>query len=138
MPDAKADYENVPTVVFSHPPLGTIGMTETNAIKKYGKENIKIYTSDFVNLYYGTFLGGEAGDKPQSKYKLICEGEDERVVGLHIIGLGSDEVIQGFGVAMKMNATKADFDRCVAIHPTASEELVTFAPWGLSGKQGEK
>ena len=131
--DAKADYDNVPTVVFSHPTIGTIGLTEPEAIEAYGKENIKIYTSDFVNLYYGTYFEGNAGDKPMSKYKVITEGPTERVIGIHIIGMGSDEVIQGFGVAMKMGATKADFDNCIAIHPTAAEELVTLPPWGLSG-----
>jgi glutathione reductase (NADPH) len=136
--DAKADYENVPTVVFSHPTIGTIGLTEIEAIEDYGKENIKVYTSDFVNLFYGTFYEGNAGDKPISKYKVITEGPTERVVGIHIIGMGSDEVIQGFGVAMKMGATKADFDNCIAIHPTAAEELVTLPPWGLSGASNKK
>lgn len=75
---------------------------------------------------------GGAGDKPLSKYKLICLGPEERVIGLHAIGLGSDEMLQGFGVAMKMGATKADFDNCIAIHPTAAEEMVTMAPWGMS------
>jgi glutathione reductase (NADPH) len=122
MPDAKADYSLVPTVVFSHPTIGTIGLTEPQARDQFGSENVKIYTSDFVNLYYGTFYEGNAGEKPVSKYKLVCAGPEERVVGLHIFGKGSDEVLQGFGVAMKMGATKADFDRCVAIHPTAGEE----------------
>mmetsp|Transcript_29707 Transcript_29707/g.32338 ORF Transcript_29707/g.32338 Transcript_29707/m.32338 type:complete len:413 (+) Transcript_29707:1-1239(+) len=131
--DAKADYDNVPTVVFSHPTIGTVGLTEPQAIEYYGKENVKVYTSDFVNLYYGTFFEGNAGDKPVSKYKVVVQGPEERVVGVHIIGLGSDEVIQGFAVAVKMGATKADFDRCVAIHPTAGEELVTMPPWGMSG-----
>lgn len=74
----------------------------------------------------------EADSKPKTAMKLICLGEEEKVVGLHIIGLGSDEMLQGFGVAVKMGATKADFDSCVAIHPTASEELVTLAEWGKS------
>jgi glutathione reductase (NADPH) len=129
--DAKADYENVPSVVFSHPPIGTCGLTEIEAFTKYGRENVKVYTSNFVNLYYGSFFEGGVGNKPITKYKLICFGRDEKVVGLHLIGMGSDEVLQGFGVAMKMGATKSDFDRCVAIHPTAAEELVTMAPWGL-------
>jgi len=133
IPDAKADYHNVPTVVFSHPTIGTIGYTEPHAIEKFGQENIKTYTSTFVNLYYGSFYEGNVGEKPFTKYKIICNGPEERVVGLHIIGMGSDEVLQGFGVAVRMGATKADFDRCVAIHPTAAEELVTMHPWGLSG-----
>mmetsp|Transcript_1587 Transcript_1587/g.3345 ORF Transcript_1587/g.3345 Transcript_1587/m.3345 type:complete len:434 (+) Transcript_1587:749-2050(+) len=128
--DAKVSYEYVPTVVFSHPPIGTIGLTELQAIEKYGKENIKIYSSRFSNLYYGTFPW-EYDDKPKTAVKLVCAGQEELVVGLHVVGMGADEMLQGFGVAMKMGATKADFDACVAIHPTASEELVTLAPWGL-------
>jgi glutathione reductase (NADPH) len=138
IPAAKADYDFVPTVVFSHPTIGTCGLTEPRAIELYGSENIKIYTSDFVNLFYGTFFEGNAGDKPITKYKVICLGPEERVIGLHLIGMSSDEVLQGFGVAMKMGATKADFDRCVAIHPTAGEELVTLAPWGMSGVSSQK
>jgi len=132
-PNAKADYTNVPTVVFSHPVIGTCGLTEQEAEKEYGQENLKIYTSGFVNLWYGPYFEGGPGDKPISKYKLICEGPTQRVVGLHMIGMGSDEVLQGFGVAMKMGATKLDFDNCVAIHPTAAEEMVTLPPWGLLG-----
>lgn len=128
--DAKADYTGVPTVVFSHPVIGTCGLTETEARQKYPDNEIKVYTSTFVNLYYGTFFEGKAGPKPLTKYKIICAGKDEKVVGLHMIGLGSDEVLQGFGVAMKMGATKKDFDSCIAIHPTAAEEMVTLAPWG--------
>lgn len=131
-PAARADYDMVPTVVFSHPTIGTCGLTEPRAIELYGAENIKVYNSDFVNLYYGTFFEGNAGEKPITKYKVICHGPEERVVGLHLIGMSSDEVLQGFGVAMKMGATKADFDNCVAIHPTAGEELVTLPPWGMS------
>eukprot|EP00607_Mallomonas_marina_P002830 CAMPEP_0182427718 /NCGR_PEP_ID=MMETSP1167-20130531/18983_1 /TAXON_ID=2988 /ORGANISM="Mallomonas Sp, Strain CCMP3275" /LENGTH=463 /DNA_ID=CAMNT_0024610157 /DNA_START=92 /DNA_END=1483 /DNA_ORIENTATION=- len=134
MPQAKADYTFVPTVVFSHPPIGTIGLTEKGAREKYG-DDIKIYNSTFVNLWYGPFFNGEPGEKPLTKYKLICTGERERVVGLHAIGMASDEILQGFGVAMKMGATKADFDACVAIHPTAGEEMVTMAPWGMSGSK---
>jgi glutathione reductase (NADPH) len=134
MPNAKADYTNVPTVVFSHPVIGTIGLTEEEARAKYPDNEIKIYTSEFSNLYYGPFLDGDlmSEEKPITKYKLICVGEYERVIGLHCIGMASDEVIQGFGVAIKMGAVKADFDSCIAIHPTASEELVTFGPWGKS------
>ena len=128
--NSKADYTLVPTVVFSHPPIGTIGLTETEAITKHGQENIKIYTSSFVNLWYGPWYNGEPGVKPVSKYKLITLLPSEKVIGLHIIGDASDEVLQGFAVAMKMGATKSDFDSCIAIHPTAAEELVTLAPWG--------
>ena len=135
MPEAKADYSNVPTVVFSHPVIGTVGLTEPQAVEQFGADHVKVYSSDFVNLFYGTFFEGNAGDKPVTKYKVVCVGAEERVVGLHMIGMSSDEVLQGFAVAMKMGATKADFDRCVAIHPTAAEELVTLAPWGMSGMQ---
>ncbi len=129
--DAKVSYDNVPTVVFSHPPIGTIGLTDTQAIEKYGEDNVKIYRSKFANLYYGPWQV-EADDKPKTAMKLVCAGEEELVVGLHVIGMGADEMLQGFGIAMKMGATKADFDACVAIHPTASEEFVTMFPWGLS------
>jgi len=66
--------------------------------------------------------------------KLITAGEDEKVVGIHVLGMGSDEMMQGFGVAMKMGCTKADLDSCIAIHPTASEELVTMGAWGTSSQ----
>jgi glutathione reductase (NADPH) len=138
MPTARVDYNLVPTVVFSHPVIGTIGLTEQEAREKYPASEIKIYTSTFVNLYYGTFLRGEGGDKPLSKHKLICLGPEEKVIGLHAIGMGSDELLQGFGVAMKMGATKGDFDRCIAIHPTAAEEMVTLPPWGALPSSLEK
>eukprot|EP00916_Digyalum_oweni_P001780 GHVL01003432.1.p1 GENE.GHVL01003432.1~~GHVL01003432.1.p1 ORF type:complete len:460 (+),score=127.68 GHVL01003432.1:15-1394(+) len=129
--NAKADYENVPTVIFSHPPIGTIGLTEDEAVKKYGQENIKVYKCSFPNLYYGHWdIPRE--EKPMTAMKLICEGKNQKVVGLHCIGMGADEMLQGFGVAFKMGATKADFDNCIAIHPTAGEELVTLNPWGKS------
>jgi len=131
--DAKVSYDNVPTVVFSHPPIGTIGLTERQAVQRYGEENIKIYQSKFANLYYGPWQV-EPDDKPKTGMKLICAGKDELVVGLHAIGMGVDEMMQGFGIAIKMGATKADFDACVAIHPTASEEFVTMFPWGLSNQ----
>jgi glutathione reductase (NADPH) len=129
--DAKVCYEYVPTVVFSHPPMGTIGYTEAEAVAKFGEENIKVYKSKFANLYYGPWQV-EADDKPKTAMKLICAGEEELVVGLHVIGMGADEMLQGFGIAMRMGATKADFDATIAIHPTASEEFVTMFPWGLS------
>jgi glutathione reductase (NADPH) len=118
---AKLDYTNVPSVVFAHPEIGTIGLNEPEARKKYGDANIKVYKTSFTAMYYAMLE-----HKGPTSYKLICEGENERVVGLHIIGLGSAEMLQGFGVAVKMGATKADFDACVAIHPTSAEELVTL------------
>jgi glutathione reductase (NADPH) len=131
-PDAKQDYELIPSVVFSHPPCGAIGLTEAEARAKYGSDAIKVYESTFNDLFYSMvpLVDDPAADehvhKTPSVHKLVVEGPNERIVGLHIIGRGSDEILQGFGVAMKMGATKADFDRCVAIHPTAAEELVTM------------
>jgi len=114
------DYEMIPTVVFCHPPIGTIGLTELEARAKYG-DAVKIYSSGFTSMYYA--LGNK---KQRSVMKLVTEGADERVVGCHIIGDGADEMTQGFAVAMRMGATKADFDDTVAIHPTSAEELVTM------------
>lgn len=120
-PDAKMDYNLVPTVVFSHPPIGTIGLTELEAIAQYGEDNVKVYTSTFTAMYTAVTT-----NRQPCKMKLVCAGADEKVVGLHGIGYTVDEMIQGFGVAMKMGATKADFDSVVAIHPTGSEEFVTM------------
>jgi len=122
--DDKLSYENIPTVVFSHPPIGTVGMTEKEAREKYGDE-VKVYTSSFKALYF-SMIEKEAKDKEPSVHKLIVVGKEEKVVGLHIIGLGSDEILQGFAVAIKMGATKKDFDDTVAIHPTSAEEIVTL------------
>nr|POE52040.1 glutathione reductase [Quercus suber] len=120
---AKLDYSNIPSVVFAHPEVGVIGLTEPDAREKYGDENIKVYTSNFTNMYYSVM---DAEDKAPTSYKLVCAGKEEKIVGLHIMGIGSGEMLQGFGVAVKMGATKADFDSCVAIHPTSAEELVTM------------
>jgi len=120
--DKRLIYENIPSVVFAHPTIGSIGLTEPQAREKYG-DTLKIYNSGFISLYNSMF---EQDEKTRSTYKLICEGPNEKVVGLHIIGEGSDEILQGFGVAIKMGATKADFDSVVAIHPTSAEELVTL------------
>lgn len=122
--DAHLEYDNIPSVVFSHPEIGSIGLAEPAAREEYGTPNIKVYTTTFKSLYYSIFDNKE--DAVPCSYKLVCAGEDEQVVGLHIIGPGSSEMLQGFGVAIKMGAGKADFDRCVAIHPTNAEELVTL------------
>ncbi|CAI4054415.1 hypothetical protein SUVZ_16G1970 [Saccharomyces uvarum] len=119
--NAKLDYENVPSVIFSHPEAGSIGISEKEAIEKYGKENIKVYNSKFTAMYYAMLE-----EKSPTRYKIVCAGPDEKVVGLHIVGDSSAEILQGFGVAIKMGATKADFDNCIAIHPTSAEELVTM------------
>ncbi|MDU2266997.1 MAG: glutathione-disulfide reductase [Streptococcus salivarius] len=119
--DAKLDYTDVATVVFSHPVIGSVGLTEEKAIAKYAAENIKVYKSSFTPMY--TALGE---NRQPSTMKLVTLGDDEKIIGLHGIGYGVDEMIQGFSVAIKMGATKADFDNTVAIHPTGSEEFVTM------------
>ena len=119
--DAKLDYTDVATVVFSHPVIGSVGLTEEKAIAKYGAKNIKVYKSSFTPMY--TALGD---NRQPSTMKLVTLGDDEKIIGLHGIGYGVDEMIQGFSVAIKMGATKADFDNTVAIHPTGSEEFVTM------------
>lgn len=121
--NAKLDYSNIPSVVFAHPEAGSIGLTEPEARKQYGDENIKVYNTEFTAMYFAMM---EADQKGPTAYKLIVTGKEEKVVGLHILGLGSSEMLQGFGVAIKMGATKKDFDSCVAIHPTSAEELVTL------------
>jgi glutathione reductase (NADPH) len=121
MPDAKMDYNLIPTVVFSHPPIGTMGLTEPEAREQYGDDNVKVYTSGFTSMYTAVTSHRQA-----CKMKLVCAGDTEVVVGIHGIGFAMDEILQGFGVAMKMGATKADFDAVVAIHPTGAEEFVTM------------
>ncbi len=114
------EYRLIPTVVFSHPTIGTVGMTEAEARSEYG-DDVKVYTSGFTPMFYAL---GE--DKQRSAMKLITAGDDERVVGCHVFGDGADEMLQGFAVAMRMGATKKDFDDTVAIHPTNAEEVVTM------------
>jgi glutathione reductase (NADPH) len=121
MPERRLEYHTIPTVIFSHPPMGTVGLTESQARHEYGNDNVKVYQSAFTGMFYA--LGD---DKERSVMKLITAGDDERVVGCHIIGDGADEMLQGFAVAIRMGATKAQFDDTVAIHPTSSEELVTM------------
>ena len=116
------DYSTIATVVFSHPVIGTVGVTEKEAIEQYGEENVKVYNSQFTALYQA--ITEEHRDP--TRMKLICVGKEEKVVGLHSIGFGSDELLQGFAVAIKMGATKADFDNTIAIHPTSAEEFVTM------------
>ena len=114
------DYELIPTVIFSHPPIGTVGITEEQARARYG-DAVKVYSSAFTPMYYAL---GE--NKQRTVMKLITTGDDERIVGCHVIGDGADELLQGFAVAIRMGASKADFDDTVAIHPTNAEELVTM------------
>ena len=121
MTDVVMDYDMVPTVVFSHPPIGTMGLTEEQAVQEHGEGNVKVYNSSFAAMYTAV-----TQHRQMTKMKLICAGPEEKVVGIHGIGFGMDEILQGFGVAIKMGATKADFDACVAIHPTSAEEFVTL------------
>lgn len=120
-PNEHLDYSLIPTVVFTHPPIGTIGLTEKQAIEEYGEKNLKIYYSSFAAMYTAV-----TQHRQLCKMKLICAGKEEKIVGLHGIGYGMDEILQGFAVAIKMGATKADFDNTMAIHPTAGEEFVTM------------
>lgn len=119
------DYQNIPTVIFGHPPIGTVGMSEAQAREKYGDAAVIVYTASFVPLYYAMTTR-----KPRCDMKLVTAGPgaapDKKVVGVHIVGDGADEMLQGFAVAVRMGATKKDFDDTVAIHPTVSEELVTM------------
>jgi len=119
--DRHLNYENIPTVVFSHPPIGTVGLTEQEARETYEESELRVYSSEFVPMVHAL-----TGAKPKTAMKLITVGADERVIGCHVIGPGADEMLQGFAVAVAMGARKADFDNTVAIHPTSAEELVTM------------
>lgn len=120
MPERKLDYGNIPTVMFSHPPLGTVGLTEEEARAQHG-DAVKIYQTSFTAMYHAL-----SPHKQRTAMKLVCVGAEEKIVGCHIIGSGADEMLQGFAVAIKMGARKRDFDNTVAIHPTSAEELVTM------------
>lgn len=119
-PDEHLNYDNVPTVVFSHPPIGTVGLSEPEAREQYG-DAVKVYQSSFTSMYTAI-----TEHRQMTKMKLVCVGPDEKVVGIHGIGMGMDEILQGFAVALKMGATKKDLDNTVAIHPSAAEEFVTM------------
>ena len=113
------EYDLVPTAVFTQPNIGTIGLTEEQALKKHGK--ITIYRSDFKPMKHTL-----SGSDERSFMKLIVDAITDRVIGLHIVGEGAGEMLQGFAVAIKAGATKADFDATIGIHPTSAEELVTM------------
>jgi glutathione reductase (NADPH) len=125
--DVRIEYASIATVVFSHPPIGTIGFTEPDAKKEFGEANVKVKQARFPSMLY-CFNGDEG--KVKTGLKLVLAGPKERVVGLHCIGPFSDEMLQGFAVAVRMGACRADFEASVAIHPTISEEFVTFGGWG--------
>jgi glutathione reductase (NADPH) len=118
MADRHLDYSNIPTVVFSHPPIGTVGLSETEARARYG-DAVRVHTSQFVPMYHALTTR-----KPRAEMKLVTVGTEQRIVGCHVIGAGADEMLQGF--AVRMGATKRDFDDTVAIHPTSAEEFVTM------------
>ena len=118
--EARLEYDNIPTVIFSHPPIGTVGLTEERAHQLHGMD-VKCYTTTFRNMYHAL-----TERTTSTAMKVVCVGPREKIVGLHVIGRGADEMLQGFAVAIRMGATKADLDRTVAIHPTAAEELVTL------------
>ncbi|OUR67138.1 glutathione-disulfide reductase, partial [Cycloclasticus sp. 46_83_sub15_T18] len=118
--ERKLDYDLIPSVIFSHPPIGTIGLTEQQAKEQYG-EQVKIYTSSFNPMTQAL-----SDVKQPTTMKLVTVGDDEKIIGCHLFGESSDEILQGFAVAIKMGATKKDFDDTIAIHPTNAEELVTM------------
>ena len=118
--DRHLDYEWIPSVVFSHPPAGTIGMTEVRARERYG-ERVRVYQTRFTAMYNSI-----AGHDVPTAMKLVCLDEDEKIIGCHMVGPAVDEMLQGFAVAIRMGAHKRDFDDTVAIHPTSAEELVTM------------
>lgn len=120
-PHLKLDLHAVPTVIFSHPPVGTVGLSEHDARKSYGEDNVKVYCSIFTPMRYAF-----TQHQIKTALKLVVYGPEERVVGIHIVGDGADEMLQGFAVAVQMNARKSDLDATIAIHPSSAEELVTM------------
>ena len=128
--DARLDYEDIPTVVFAHPPLGSVGLTEDAARQRHGGA-VRVYRAGFRPMLHAL------ADSPQrSLFKLVCAGEadagprGQRVVGIHLLGEGVDEILQGFAVALKRGVTLADLHDTVAIHPTSAEEVVLMRQEG--------
>jgi glutathione reductase (NADPH) len=119
-PERHLEYSMIPTVVFTHPPIGTVGASEAEARAQFG-DSVKVYVAEFTPMYHALTTR-----KSHTDMKLVCAGAEQRIVGCHIIGAGADEMLQGFAVAIRMGATKKDFDDTVAIHPTSAEELVTM------------
>ncbi|WP_024538522.1 glutathione-disulfide reductase [Comamonas badia] len=118
-PARAMDYANIPTAVFTHPPIGTVGLSEEAAREKHGA--VRIYRSDFRPLRHSL-----SGRSERTMVKLIVEDATDRVVGAHMVGAEAGEIIQGFAVALKCGATKAQFDATIGIHPTSAEEFVTL------------
>lgn len=116
--DARLDYDDIPTVLFSHPPLGTVGLTAERARELHGND-VHEYRADFRDMLHAL------ADMPQrSLFKLVCAGPERRVVGIHLLGEAADEILQGFAVALKKGITLDDLRDTVAIHPTSAEEVV--------------
>jgi glutathione reductase (NADPH) len=120
MSERRLDYENIATVIFSHPPIGTVGLTETEARARHGAA-VQVFKSGFVPMYHAL-----TERKVRAEMKMVTVGDEQKIVGLHVIGAGADEMLQGFAVALRMGARKRDFDDTVAIHPTSAEEFVTL------------
>jgi glutathione reductase (NADPH) len=118
--EAKLDYAGIATMVFAEPPLGTIGLTEAQARERHGNA-VVVHRSRFTPMQWS--LVGREG---KSLMKLVCVGEEQRVVGIHALGPGVDEMLQGFAVAMKLGLRKRDLDATLALHPTSSEEMVVM------------
>jgi glutathione reductase (NADPH) len=116
--DAHLDYANIPSVVFSHPPVGSVGLSEAQARAQHG-DRVKLHMATFVPM-----LERLADHEQPTRMKIVTIGDEERIVGLHGIGPGMDEMLQGFAVAVRVGATRTDFLRTVAIHPTSAEEFV--------------
>jgi glutathione reductase (NADPH) len=113
------DYHAIPTAVFSQPPIGTVGLTEEEALA--AGHQVTIFESTFRPLKHTV-----SGSEERTMMKLVVDAESDRVLGAHMVGADAGEICQGLGIALRMGATKADFDRTVGIHPTAAEEFVTM------------
>ncbi|WP_266181206.1 glutathione-disulfide reductase [Dyella humicola] len=120
-PESRLDYENVPSVVFAEPPMAKVGLTEAQARELYG-DRLRVYRSRFTPMQWAL-----TGHGIKTIMKVLCAGDDERVVGIHVLGAGADEMLQGFAVAMRIGLRKRDMDNTVAIHPSSAEELVLMS-----------
>jgi len=116
-PEARVDYDNVPSVVFSHPPFASVGLSEEAARARFG--TVSTYRSRFRPM-----LQALGDGQARTLFKMVCAGEDEKVVGIHLLGDAADEILQGFAVAMKAGVTRRQMEDTVAIHPTSAEEVV--------------
>ena len=120
----RVNEDIIPSVLFTHPPIGTIGLTESAAMTRYGKDRIGIYTRSFTHMNYAF-----AKTSTKSTYKMVTlrdDNEGERVIGVHLYGPGMEEALQGIAIAMQAGVTKQQLDRTVAIHPTGIEEIINM------------